>query len=297
MVFTILFISQQAIAAPNLAAMQQSTVHVIAIFVNGSGGASGSGFLVGDGSYAVTNWHVVQGLTQGGQLVVVNSRRQKTLAQVVWYSAEKDLAILKLSGGSMGYPVSFATGSQVQMGETVYAMGYPLAPSPDANVTASQGVVSRVVTLDHGVSYYQLEAFVNHGSSGGPVFDSQGQVIGIMARGRRNQPVGFAIQCDELLPALSQAGINISTTPRGASAAQSQDSSPAPHSSVHTQSQPHTAQSPSAPVQPPPHTVPSSAVSTQPRSKVTPVLLGIFVLGSGVVIVMCVRRARREWHT
>jgi S1-C subfamily serine protease len=123
MLFIAVLICQQAEAAPDLAGMQQSTVHIFSLV--GNGGASGSGFLVGNGEYAVTNWHVVSLVQKGARLFVISSKQQKTTAQVAWHSAAKDLAILKLDSGSMGRPVSFTPKSGVQVGENVYVMGFP----------------------------------------------------------------------------------------------------------------------------------------------------------------------------
>lgn len=263
----------KAAAAPNLAAMQQGTVHIFALV--GDSGSTGSGFLVGNGEYAVTNWHVVNLIQRGAKLFVLTTKQQKSEAQVVWYSAQKDLAILKLTNGSMGQPVSFAPRNGVQVGESVYVMGFPgVVDSVDnsnklyAEVTVTRGIVSRAIRLENGVNYYQTDAAVNPGNSGGPMFNDQGQVIGIVAMkpvSRENtvEGIGFAIQCDELLPALSQAGISYSTS--------NGTTSPAP-SAAPTNDQP-AAQQPAPP-------------QMQKRAWLVPAATAaVIVLGGGVIAI------------
>jgi len=205
------------VSAADLVNMQQSTVHIFALV--GNSGATGSGFLVGNGEYAVTNWHVVSSVEQRASLFVITSHNQKTAAQVVWHSAQKDLAILKLENGSAGLAVAFAPRSKVQVGENVYVMGFPgvvdsIEKSTNfySEVTVTRGIVSREIKFENGIRYYQTDAAVNHGNSGGPLFNDKGQVIGIIAMKPVNREdavegIGFAIQCDELLPALAQLGL------------------------------------------------------------------------------------------
>ena len=273
-VLTIVFLTAalfcgEAIAAPDLTAMQQGTVHIFALI--GDHGSTGSGFLVGSGEYVVTNWHVVQLIQRGARLFVLNTKQEKSEAQVVWYSSQKDLAILKLANGSMGQSVVFAPRSRVQVGENVYVMGFPGAVDRVDNssklyaeVTVTRGIVSRAIRLDNGVNYYQTDAAVNPGNSGGPMFNDQGQVIGIVAmkpvsHNDTVEGIGFAIQCDELLPALSQAGITFSTS-NGAAV-------PAPQVS-----QPNDQP---VPPQPTPQ-------QTQKHSWLIPMIIALLLMGSSI---------------
>jgi len=147
----------------------------------GSGGAVGSGFIVSDNGYVVTNEHVVEG--GSGEAVVTFADSSTATGKVVGTDPESDLAVIKVDRS--GLPaVEFGDSEALQVGDPVVAVGSPLALSN----TVTYGIVSaldrpiRTSTDDGGVRYYsavQTDAAVNQGNSGGPLFDSAGRVIGV----------------------------------------------------------------------------------------------------------------------
>lgn len=213
--------------------MQQSTVRPICVDRDKSVG-TGSGFVIGDGSYVVTNWHVAECSANGGRVGVFMAVGNVIKADVVWHSTERDLAVLKLERNSKRPAVGFAARETVEMRDAVTAAGFPgAADEVDTDsagmVTLTTGVISRIVSQE-GIAMYQIDASINPGNSGGPLFNEYGQVIGVNAQKAlamvptvtmgQNGPVfngvdrvplgegiGLAIQADELFAALDKLHI------------------------------------------------------------------------------------------
>lgn len=205
--------------------MQESTV-LIATKVGNKFG-SGSGFIVGDGKYVVTNWHVIY----KASVIVVLSGNDKVRAVVRRQSRQKDLAILELSRQLNRPSVVFAPRSAVRKAQPVYAMGFPSAAMGDhldsastiAEVKISRGIISAFVKSRAGTRLIQTDAAINPGNSGGPLFNTCGHIVGIndmksltrvvsasgqVVRVPQGEGVGWAIQTDELFPELDSLGIS-----------------------------------------------------------------------------------------
>ena len=131
--------------------------------------ASGSGFIISSDGKIVTNYHVIDGATSG--TVTLNDKTKFDILSVLGYSKtnDKDLAVLKINVSNV--PVcSIGDSSNVQLGESVVAIGSPLG----LQNSVSNGIVSKM--WDNGI--IQTTAPISHGSSGGPLFNMYGQVIG-----------------------------------------------------------------------------------------------------------------------
>ncbi|RMI04772.1 PDZ domain-containing protein [Cellulomonas triticagri] len=165
------------------AAVQDS---VVAIQVTTSSGeAQGSGVIVDDEGHIVTNNHVVAG-AQDGQVQVTLTDGRIFTADVVGTDPTTDLAVIKLQDAPDDLsPAALGDSSEVTVGDPVMAVGNPLGL---AN-TVTTGIVSAldrpVSTTEDGsnesvvTNAIQIDAAVNPGNSGGPLFDAQGRVIGI----------------------------------------------------------------------------------------------------------------------
>lgn len=152
---------------------------------NASGEAQGSGLVVDTDGHILTNNHVVEGAQQDKVLVTLTDGRVFE-SGIVGLDPTTDLAIVKLPDTAAGIPpVAMGDSSTVQVGDAVMAVGNPLGL---AN-TVTTGVVSAINRpVDAGGSgtgtttvtnAIQIDAAINPGNSGGPVFNAQGQVIGI----------------------------------------------------------------------------------------------------------------------
>jgi len=210
-----------------IARMESSTVLIVCPLDDGRM-QMGSGFVVGNGTYVVTNRHVEAGV----KCAVALSPSELLEAQVITDSEQKDLALLQVARDLGKPPVEFASRSFVSTAQKVYAAGFPGAAEVEGlvdlktsffQVKLTSGIVSAFVKSASGTGWYQTDASIHHGNSGGPLFNECGSVIGVNAAG--TEPgIGYAIQVDELLPMLTSAGVNY----KSASAPCATASAPAP---------------------------------------------------------------------
>jgi len=166
-------------------AMRASTVPVVCV-ASPSNLGTGSGFLVADGKHVVTNRHVVACIDEGGKVGIMAANDELIQAAVLWQSAAKDLAILRVEKNPGGQVVSFATRSAMDERDKVIVAGYPgaaLRSTRDfGRVSFAEGIISKFTELDSPegtVKHIQITAPVNPGNSGGPLFNELGQVVGI----------------------------------------------------------------------------------------------------------------------
>ena len=189
-------------------------VKSVAVIFAGDG--SGSGFLISDEGYLLTNRHVVG----GSKYVKVKwSDGDETLGEVVRSNARRDVALVKVE--ARGRSALVLRSGPVRQGEPVYAIGSPLGEALQNTMT--RGIVSATRVID-GQPIIQSDVAVTHGNSGGPLLDEKGRVIGMTESGMApaGSPIGlnFFIPIDDALRALALA-----PAPESAVA---QASSPAP---------------------------------------------------------------------
>lgn len=144
---------------------------------------AGSGVIISEDGYIITNNHVVQG---ADQVQVTFNDRNTQIAKVVGTDPSTDIAVLKIDGDNLPY-MELGNSDNVKLGQWVLAVGYPL--NLEATVTA--GIVSakgRSIGLNESrarsgavESYIQTDAAVNPGNSGGALVNTQGQLVGINA--------------------------------------------------------------------------------------------------------------------
>ena len=138
-------------------------------------GGHGSGFVISNPGYVLTNQHVVG---QNREVIVIMGNQQQR-ATVVRSHPGRDVALLKLEKSFTSQPLQVNDG-RVNLGEEIYVVGTPLDESLSFSI--SRGIISARRVYDQR-NYYQTDAAVNPGNSGGPVFDSSGNVIGITVAG------------------------------------------------------------------------------------------------------------------
>lgn len=137
------------------------------------GGGHGSGFIVSPDGLVLTNAHVVQGSPKTVAVVLADGRQ--VLADVVGFASQGlDLAALKIRNQKNLPYLRLAAPGSVRVGQSVYAIGTPL--SLQLQNTLTYGIVSRIDTKS---GLIQHDAAVNPGNSGGPLLNSNGQVIGV----------------------------------------------------------------------------------------------------------------------
>ena len=136
-----------------------------------------------------------------------------------------DLALIRLQGGRGGFPaITLGNSSRVSAGQDVLALGFQLGSDLGDSPTVTRGIVSAMRTDATGAVWIQTDAPINPGSSGGPLLDQRGHVVGVVTSrqdydwqsGRNVEGVGFALAVDELkdrMNFLSTGGKTLLPTP------------------------------------------------------------------------------------
>jgi hypothetical protein len=164
---------------------------------------SGSGFAISTNGYFVTNQHVIAGASR---VMIAGQDGKKISAEVVDSNEARDLAILKVAEGSWS-PVQLGDMDDVEMGDSVFAIGSPGGVDTVLEFTVTRGVVSSIrefpsaANPNINVQYIQTDAAINPGNSGGPLVNEAGKVIGVNSSkivGVEQQGLGFAISADEI---------------------------------------------------------------------------------------------------
>jgi S1-C subfamily serine protease len=150
--------------------------------------SQGTGFIIHKDGYIVTNAHVLYGARKAE---VITSDQKKLSVGLVGYDTTMDIALLKINGSY--YPLKLANSNEVVVGERVIAIGNPFG----LQFSVSQGIVSAVHrTGPNGINaYIQTDAALNPGNSGGPLINSNGEVIGINNfKASEGENLGFALE-------------------------------------------------------------------------------------------------------
>lgn len=204
-----------------------------------SAGAMGTGFAIGKPGepveYIVTNGHVVeygymgpkvyaeQVSSAGVQVYFSAAENDFVAGQVVYYSGfnEKDIAIIKLpSATDKRTALRLRSSSDVKVGETVYALGYPGTATvgqdfktfDQDDITLTKGVISKKMTPSFSTyDAFQMDTYISGGNSGGPLVDENGFVVGINSAGIEASGIdigmNYAIVADELIKILDSERI------------------------------------------------------------------------------------------
>ena len=171
-----------------------------------TGVSSGSGFVLSEDGYVVTNHHVVEGASEV-DVTMYDGTQYK--AKIVGSDSTNDVAVLKIEETVKLQAVKIGSSSVLSVGDQVVAIGNPLG---ELTSTLTVGYVSakeRDVTTDgKTINMIQTDAAINSGNSGGPLFNSQGEVVGITtakysgnsASGASIEGIGFAIPIDDVMP-------------------------------------------------------------------------------------------------
>ncbi|MBI2631780.1 trypsin-like peptidase domain-containing protein [Candidatus Pacearchaeota archaeon] len=138
----------------------------------GTDKAMGSGFVITQDGYIVTNQHVIAGAKK---IAILTYDKQVVSAKLIGYDLNRDIALLKADGSYNA--LEFGNSDNVQPGRKVIAIGNPLGLS----FTVTQGIVSAINREGpNGLEeYIQTDVSLNPGNSGGPLIDVGGQVIGV----------------------------------------------------------------------------------------------------------------------
>lgn len=166
---------------------------VFMIFTSdGEKGYQGSGFFVSDNGVAISNYHVFEGTSKGLEIIRTAEGKELKVEEVLDYNKEKDYIIFKVSSGlGLKYiPIPIAE-NQPEIGEDVFAIGNPY----ELEHTLSTGIVSGYRNND---KWIQTTTEITHGSSGGPLLNMKGEVVGITTSGLGEANLNFALNILEV---------------------------------------------------------------------------------------------------
>ena len=135
----------------------------------------GSGVIVNENGFILTNLHVVDNLLDFFETEVTLSDDRRTPATVVAWDRVNDLAVLHINMDNLT-PIEMGNVQELQVGDIVFAIGYPR----NIGQSVTQGIISAInQNPDETVSFIQTDAAINPGNSGGALIDSEGNLIGI----------------------------------------------------------------------------------------------------------------------
>ena len=171
----------------------------------------GTGFVISDDGYVVTNYHVIE---NADRIDIRLSNNESVRARVVGKDPATDLALLKIDVKQRLQPLELGDSDKLRVGEWVMAIGDPIMFDKTVTVGVISGKNRSNITADPTTrsfeNFLQTDAAINFGNSGGPLLDVNGRVIGInTAMFRPAQNIGFAVPVNtlkQILPQLREKG-------------------------------------------------------------------------------------------
>lgn len=169
---------------------------------------TGTGFFITTDGFLVTNYHVI---ADAETLSVITGDDQEYPAQVVGFDSSNDVAVLKVNGQNLPC-VKLGSSDALQVGDQVVAVGNALGQFTSTMTVGYISAKDRVVTTDgQAINMIQTDAAINSGNSGGPLFDMNGEVVGITTAkysgytesGASIEGIGFAIPMDDVIHQIS----------------------------------------------------------------------------------------------
>lgn len=175
---------------------------------------SGSGFIVTSDGYIVTNYHVIADAYTGNYAVsVILYNGDKYDAKIVGVEESSDVAVLKIDATGLT-AATLGDSDSLQVGESVYAVGNPLGELSFSMTSGMVSALDRDITTQDSTTgqtttnnMFQIDAAVNEGNSGGPVYNQYGEVIGIVTAKYSDTGVeglGFAIPINDVTDIVDQ---------------------------------------------------------------------------------------------
>ena len=165
-------------------------------------GESGSGFILSKDGIVATNFHVIDGANGIDVFINRNGTIKTYKAKVLISDKTNDISLLKIEDDSFvnfsSIPYAIKTSIQ-DVGTGVFTLGYPMSNILGEEIKVTDGIISSKTGYKGDIVTYQISAPIQHGNSGGPLFDKQGNIVGITNAGVEDaQNVGYAIKTSYL---------------------------------------------------------------------------------------------------
>ncbi len=134
--------------------------------------SKGTGFYMKTRNLIVTNEHIVRG---NRKVIIESSHLNRQMAKVLFVDAKHDLAFLEVPTTTSMPTVAFGNDGAVKEGDQIIAIGHPFG----LKYTATQGIISSTFHRQNDLTYFQHDAALNPGNSGGPLLNEKGEIIGV----------------------------------------------------------------------------------------------------------------------
>ena len=201
-------------AAPSVVSISATSVNIESVertaedqlnLYLGEKASLGSGIIVSEKGFILTNLHVIDTLFDAFDTEVTLHDGRRTPAIVIAYDSKNDLAVLHINMDNLT-PISIAKKSSLQVGNIVFAIGYPRR---NIGQSVSQGIVSALKRdPDGSQSFIQTDAAINPGNSGGALIDRKGRFVGInssiLSESGSFEGIGFATPANIAIEAMEE---------------------------------------------------------------------------------------------
>lgn len=167
-----------------------------------SSAVSGTGFVVSADGYIMTNYHVIEyAYNSNNKITVLFKDGTSYEATIVGAEEENDIAVLKIEATDLT-PVSVGDSDSIAVGDNAFAIGNPLGELDFTMTSGRVSALDRNIVTDskYAINMFQFDAAVNSGNSGGPVYNENGEVIGVVTAKVNSSGVeglGFAIPIND----------------------------------------------------------------------------------------------------
>ena len=166
---------------------------------------SGSGFILSEDGYILTNYHVIEDAAEGGFHVTVSLADGSVyIGKITGTEEEQDLAVIKIDKDGL-LPVAFGDSDNVRVGDEIYVVGNPYGVLEYSMTVGHISALDREIATEENETsrkMFQIDADVYSGNSGGPVYDCYGRVIGIVSAKYTQsgyEGIGFAMPINDSL--------------------------------------------------------------------------------------------------
>ena len=171
---------------------------------------SGSGFIISEDGYILTNYHVVeQAIKKGINVTITTYDGAVFVGRIVGSDEDRDIAVIKIEKDGTT-PVLFGDSDELKVGDSIYAVGNPYGILEFSMTTGHISALDRQIATEEtekSLPMFQIDAAVYSGNSGGPVYDSRGRVVGVVTAkyvSSGMEGIGFAIPINNVLPVIGE---------------------------------------------------------------------------------------------
>ena len=171
---------------------------------------SGSGFLISEDGYILTNYHVVEKAVEGALNVTITTYDGSVfIGRIVGAAQEEDLAVIKIDRNGFA-PAVFGSSDDLQVGDSVYTVGNPYGMLEFTMTMGHVSALNRTIATEESETarpMFQIDAAVYSGNSGGPVYNKYGEVVGIVTAKYNSagmEGIGFAMPISQVLPVINE---------------------------------------------------------------------------------------------